>query len=299
MLYKPYREFLAEIFPGFRKVRKMPLNGGMSCPNLDGTKSAHGCSYCNNKSFSPVWNLAKVSVKDQIAKLLPPLRTKYKDAGILAYFQPYTNTYAPVEHLREIFAPAVECPDIAGIAVGTRPDCLEDDKIALLAEMNRKKPVIVEAGLQTANDETLKRINRQHTFADFESAVTRLKSAGLTVTTHLIIGLPGEGNEDFVRTAREVKRLGVKAAKLHPLHIVRGTRIAEEYARGEIRLLSFEEYCEAIAQMISIFDFQVAVERFSGESPNELLLAPDWSGERDRIIAEVERFLRGKNSTMH
>jgi len=299
MLYKPYREFLAEIFPGFRKVRKMPLNGGMSCPNLDGTKSAHGCSYCNNKSFSPVWNLAKVSVKDQIAKLLPPLRTKYKDAGILAYFQPYTNTYAPVEHLREIFAPAVECPDIAGIAVGTRPDCLEDDKIALLAEMNRKKPVIVEAGLQTANDETLKRINRQHTFADFESAVTRLKSAGLTVTTHLIIGLPGEGNEDFVRTAREVKRLGVKAAKLHPLHIVRGTRIAEEYARGEIRLLSFEEYCEAIAQMISIFDFQVAVERFSGESPNELLLAPDWSGERDRIIAEVERFLRGKSSAMH
>lgn len=277
----------------------MPLNGGMSCPNLDGTKSAHGCSYCNNKSFSPVWNLAKVSVKDQIAKLLPPLRTKYKDAGILAYFQPYTNTYAPVEHLREIFAPAVECPDIAGIAVGTRPDCLEDDKIALLAEMNRKKPVIVEAGLQTANDDTLRRINRQHTFADFESAVTRLKSAGLTVTTHLIIGLPGEGNEDFVRTAREVKRLGVKAAKLHPLHIVRGTRIAEEYARGEIRLLSFEEYCEAIAQMISIFDFQVAVERFSGESPNELLLAPDWSGERDRIIAEVERFLRGKSSAMH
>ncbi len=298
MLYKPYREFLAEVFPQFRKVRKMPLNGGMSCPNLDGAKSAHGCSYCNNKSFSPVWDLAKVSVKDQIAKLLPPLRTKYKDAGILAYFQPYTNTYAPAEHLREIFAPAVECPDIAGIAVGTRPDCLENDKIALLAEMNREKPVIVEAGLQTANDDTLRRINRQHSFADFEDAVRRLQGAGLAVTTHLIVGLPGEGMDDFVRTAREVKRLGIKAAKLHPLHIVRGTQMAEEFARGEIQLLSFEEYCAAIAEMIRIFDFEVAVERFSGESPGELLLAPDWSGERDRIIAEVERILRGKSSAM-
>lgn len=294
MLYKPYREFLAEVFPNFRKVRKMPLNGGMSCPNLDGAKSEHGCSYCNNKSFSPVWDLAKVSVKDQIARLLPPLRTKYPDAGILAYFQPYTNTYAPADHLCEIFAPAVEIADIAGIAIGTRPDCLEDDKIALLAEINRKKPVIVEAGLQTANDDTLKRINRQHSFADFENAVTRLKNAGLTVTTHLIVGLPGESTNDFVRTAREVKRLGVKAAKLHPLHIVRGTRMAEEYARGEIRLLNFEEYCTAIAEMIRIFDFEVAVERFSGESPSELLLAPDWCGERDRIITEVERILREK-----
>lgn len=292
MEYVPYKEFLKKVFPEYKRVRKLPLHGGMSCPNLDGTKGYSGCTYCNNQSFSPVWDQAKISVATQLAERIPPLRKKYPDAGILAYFQPYTNTYAPAAQLKEIYLPAMRNPEIAGIAIGTRPDCLPFDVVELLAEMNAVKPIIVEVGLQTSNDQTLNAINRRHTFAEFENAVQRLHQAGLTVTTHLIIGLPGETMDDFVRTAHEVKRLKISAAKLHPLHIVCGTQMAQDYANGEFELLSFEDYCKAVAAMITEFNGKVAVERFSGESPDELLIAPDWCGEREKIVAEVEKILQ-------
>lgn len=292
MEYVPYKEFLKKVFPEYKRVRKLPLHGGMSCPNLDGTKGYSGCTYCNNQSFSPVWDQAKISVATQLAERIPPLRKKYPDAGILAYFQPYTNTYAPAAQLKEIYLPAMRNPEIAGLAIGTRPDCLPFDVVELLAELNAVKPIIVEVGLQTANDNTLNAINRRHTFSEFANAVQRLHQAGLTVTTHLIIGLPGETMEDFVNTAREVKRLKISAAKLHPLHIVCGTQMAQDYANGEFELLSFEDYCLAVAAMIREFNGKVAVERFSGESPDELLIAPDWCGEREKIVAEVEKILQ-------
>ena len=291
MHYKPYRELLLELFPNYLKVRKLPLNGGMSCPNLDGTKGFSGCSYCNNRSFSPVFDEAKVSIQEQLEKFVPKLRDKYPNAGILAYLQPYTNTHAPLEHLREIINPIIKHKEIAGLAIGTRPDCLEDDKIEYLAELNRKKPIIVEIGLQTANDLTLAGINRRHTLAEFEDAVKRCQAAGLTVTTHVIVGLPGEKMEDFKHTAQVVHDLNLAAVKIHPLHIVVGTVMAQDFANGEIKLLSFEEYCEAVTEMIKIIGKDIAIERFSGESPSEMLIAPNWCGERDRIIATVEKLL--------
>lgn len=291
MHYKPYRDLLLELFPNYLKVRKLPLNGGMSCPNLDGTKGFSGCSYCNNRSFSPVFDEAKVSIQEQLEKYVPKLRDKYPNAGILAYLQPYTNTHAPLEHLREIINPIIKHKEIAGLAIGTRPDCLENEKIEYLAELNRKKPIIVEIGLQTANDLTLAGINRRHTLAEFEDAVKRSQAAGLTVTTHVIVGLPGEKMEDFKHTAQVVHDLKLAAVKIHPLHIVVGTVMAQDYANGEVKLLSFEEYCEAVAEMIKIIGKDIAIERFSGESPSELLIAPNWCGERDKIIATVEKLL--------
>lgn len=292
MEFVPYKALLAELFPSYKRVRKLPLNGGMTCPNLDGTKGFSGCSYCNNKSFSPVWDKSKVSVATQIEEGIPHILRKYPDAGILAYFQPYTNTYAPSELLEEIYEPAMRHPKIVGLAIGTRPDCLPFDTVELLAKMNEKKPVIVEVGLQTANDKTLNYINRRHTFSEFENAVTRLKQEGLTVTTHLIVGLPGETTDDFIHTARVVRELGIRAAKLHPLHIVCGTQMAQDYANQEFELLTFKEYCEAVAAMIREFGGEVCVERFSGESLGDVLIAPDWCGERERIVAEVQRLLR-------
>lgn len=291
MHYTPYRDLLQKLFPDYQKVRKLPLNGGMSCPNLDGTKSFAGCSYCNNRSFSPVFDQAGVGIQEQLDKFIPKLREKYPTAGILAYLQPYTNTHAPLKHLKEIIKPIVEHPEVAGLAIGTRPDCLEDEKIAFLAEMNRIKPIIVEIGLQTANDLTLAAINRRHTLAEFEDAVKRCQSSGLTVTTHVIVGLPGETLEDFKRTAKVVRDLNLAAVKIHPLHIVVGTQMAADFADGEIKLLEFEEYCAAVAEMIKIIGPETAIERFSGESPSDMLLAPNWSGERDKIIAEVEKIL--------
>lgn len=292
MFYKPYREFLSSVFPQYSKVRKMPLNGAMTCPNLDGTKGFSGCSYCNNKSFSPVWDLTKLSVEEQISKLLPPLRQKYPHAGILAYFQPYTNTYAPLDRLREILSTALNHSEIAGISVGTRPDCLPEPVVELLAEMNKKKPIIVEVGLQSANDRTLNAINRRHTFSEFKNAVERLHRFKLHVTTHLIVGLPGETLTDFIVTAKAVRELEISAVKIHPLHIVCGTRLAEEYARAEFDLMNFEEYCSAVAQMILEMGSSVAIERFSGESPSDMLIAPSWTGDRERIISTVELYLK-------
>ena len=291
MHYKPYRDLLLELFPNYLKVRKLPLNGGMSCPNLDGTKGFSGCSYCNNRSFSPVFDQAKVSIQEQLNKFVPKLREKYPNAGIVAYLQPYTNTHAPLKHLREIIDPIIKHPEIAGLAIGTRPDCLEDEKVAYLAELNRQKPIIVEIGLQTANDLTLAGINRHHTLAEFEDAVKRCKAAGLTVTTHVIVGLPNETMDDFKHTAQVVHDLQLAAVKIHPLHIVVGTDMAQDYIKGEFKLLSFEQYCEAVAEMIKIIGTEIAIERFSGESPSEMLIAPNWCGERDKIIATVEKLL--------
>ena len=291
MHYKPYRDLLLELFPNYLKVRKLPLNGGMSCPNLDGTKGFSGCSYCNNRSFSPVFDQAKVSIQEQLEKFVPKLRDKYPNAGILAYLQPYTNTHAPLDHLRDIIDPIVKHKEIAGLAIGTRPDCLENEKIEYLAELNRKKPIIVEIGLQTANDLTLAGINRRHTLAEFEDAVKRCQAAGLTVTTHVIVGLPGEKMEDFKRTAQVVHDMNLAAVKIHPLHIVVGTALAQDYINKEFKLLTFEEYCEAVAKMIKIIGTDIAIERFSGESPSEMLIAPNWCGERDKILATVEKLL--------
>lgn len=292
MHYTPYRDLLLKLFPNYLKVRKLPLNGGMSCPNLDGTKGFSGCSYCNNRSFSPVYDQAKVSIAEQLGAFIPKLRDKYPHAGILAYLQPYTNTHAPLEHLKDIIDPIVRHPEVAGLAIGTRPDCLQQEKVDYLASLNKKKPIIVEIGLQTANDLTLAGINRRHTLKEFEDAVMRCQAAGLTVTTHVIVGLPGETLEDFKKTAQVVRDLHLAAVKIHPLHIVVGTAMAEDFANGEIKLLTFEEYCSAVAEMIKIIGTETAIERFSGESPSELLIAPDWCGERDKIIATVEKQLR-------
>lgn len=293
--YTTYREFLAKIFPSWKRVRKLPLNGGMSCPNLDGTRGFGGCCYCNNKSFSPVWDKAGQSVQEQMAEYLPRIRRKYKDAGILAYFQPYTNTYAPVERLREIYEPAFASDEVVGVSIGTRPDCVPPDVMELLEYENSRKPVILELGLQTANDETLKAIGRGHSVAEFEDAVKRAHSAGLWVTSHVILGLPGETLKDFEKTAEVIRDLGISAVKIHPLHIVRDTRLAESYRRGEFELLSFEAYCEAVARFIRIVGKDVAIERFSGEAQNETLVAPDWTGDRNRIVSQVERILLAQN----
>lgn len=295
MNYKPYRDLLLEIFPNYLKVRKMPLNGGMSCPNLDGTKSYSGCSYCNNRSFSPVYDLAKVSIQEQLETFIPKLREKYPNAGILAYLQPYTNTHAPLEHLKGIIDPIVKHPEVAGLAIGTRPDCLQQEKVDYLATLNKKKPIIVEIGLQTASDLTLAGINRRHTLAEFEDAVARCQAAGLWVTTHVIVGLPGETMEDFKKTAQVVRDLHLAAVKIHPLHIVTGTVMAQEFSAGEFKLQSFEEYCKAVAEMIKIIGMETAIERFSGESPSDMLLAPNWCGERDKIISTVEKILDGED----
>jgi radical SAM protein (TIGR01212 family) len=225
----------------------------------------------------------KLPLLEQLGSGIENIRNKKKGIGILAYFQSYTNTHAPVQKLREIFTPVILHDDVAGIAVGTRPDCLPPQVVELLAELNDIKPVIVEIGVQTANNQTLKNINRNHTAECARAAALLCKNSKLLATAHVIIGLPHENMDDFANTAKFVKECGFSAVKIHPLHIVKGTRFEEEYKEGKIELMSLADYCKAAAEFIRIAQPDIAIERVSGESPAALLIAPAWSGDRNRI----------------
>lgn len=292
---------MAERFPAFRHVRKVTLDAGFTCPNMDGVKGRGGCSYCDNRSFSPALAMRGDGIHAQLDAQIPKIRNKFAGAGIIAYFQPYTNTYAAVERLAEVYGPALEHPEVVGISVGTRPDCLPDDVIEYLCHVSRIKPLMVEIGLQTANDQSLERTGRGHTRQEFEDCMRRCQQAiarevqqgfaGFDMATHLIVGLPGETLQDFENTARCVSQFHFKAVKIHPLHIVRGTRMAKEWERGEVDILSFEDYCQAVATMLRIIPKSIAIERFTGDAPSDSLLAPPWCGDRNAIVKRVEELL--------
>jgi radical SAM protein (TIGR01212 family) len=282
MHIKLYKDFLKEIFPQHERVRKVSLNAGFSCPNIDGTIGKGGCFYCSNKSFSSV-AVTELSLLEQLESGIKNVKRKSKGSAILAYFQSYTNTHAPVQKLREIFMPVILHSEIVGIAVGTRPDCLQPPVVELLAELNKIKPVIVEIGVQTANSQTLKNINRNHTAEITRSAALLCKNSELAVTAHIIIGLPGENINDFVSTANLVKDSGFGAVKIHPLHIVKGTEFEKQYNEGKIELLSLDSYCKAAAEVIRIVQPGTAIERVSGESQSDMLVAPAWSKDREKI----------------
>jgi len=275
---KLYKDFLKEVFPQCERVRKVSLNAGFSCPNLDGTVGKGGCAYCDNKSFSAVAT-SEFSVMEQLEDGI----RKNKKYDIMAYFQSYTNTHAPVQKLRDVFTPVIEHSKVVGISIGTRPDCLSPEVVSLLAYFNKIKPVIVEIGVQSANDKTLKSINRNHTSQQTRDAAARCKNAGLLITSHIIIGLPNEDMNDFVNTAKLIVECKFSAVKIHPLHIVKGTKFAEEYAKGKIGLLGMDDYCKAAAEVIRIVQPNVAIERVSAESPSYMLIAPEWCGQREKI----------------
>jgi hypothetical protein len=299
--YRTYREFLQERFPALRHVRKVTLDAGFTCPNLDGTRGVGGCNYCDNRSFSPALALRGESIRQQLDSQIPKIRAKFPAAGILAYFQAYTNTYAPVETLAEIYEPALQHPDVVGLSIGTRPDCLGDDVLELLRTISRRKPLILEVGLQTANEESLLHMGRGHTAQEFHHCIQRcvklvaeeriLGFPGFDLGTHLIVGIAGENLHDFENTAQCVAQYPFSAVKIHPLHVVKGTRLAQEYLRGDLHILSFEDYCQAVARMLQIIPRTTAIERFTGDAPGESLLAPPWCGDRNAIVKRVEEIL--------
>jgi len=287
-LLRVYKDLLKEIFPQFEQVRKVSLNAGFNCPNR--------CAYCNNASFSQV-AATELPLLEQLENGIKRVRKKKKEIGILAYFQSYTNTNAPIQKLREIFSSVILHSDVAGIAIGTRPDCLSLKVVELLAELNKIKPVIVEIGVQTANDQTLKNINRNHTAECAKSAAELCKSFELAITAHIIIGLPGEGLDDFINTAKFVKECGFSSVKIHPLHIVKGTRFEREYEEGKIELLPEASYCKAVAEIIRIVS-PIAIERMSAESPADMLIAPAWSCDRAGIWSMVQQLVQQQQALL-
>ena len=287
-----YRSFDSEMKRLFgKKVWKLSLDGGLTCPNRDGSVGVGGCVFCaGGGRFVPD---AQIDLDRQIQKAKEILGDKAENAGFLAYFQSGTNTYAPVCKLRELFMPVMTREDILGMSVGTRPDCLDDEVCELLDELGKIKPLWVELGLQTSNDATAKLINRGYDCEVFDRAMEKLAKLNVQRVVHVIVGLPGESEEDVYKTVTHVSRFHPEGVKLHLLHVMRGTELEKMWQRGEVRDISLEKYANIVSECIKLLPAETVVHRITGDGDKRLLLSPKWSGDKKRVLNTLNRALEG------
>lgn len=303
--YYSLNQYLQKTFG--RKVYKLALDGGMTCPNRDGTLGTGGCIFCSHGGSGDFAEPPQTSVREQIeaakrrvegkmgsAKHLSQAHAASSSGQYIAYFQSFTNTYAPLPYLEELFSQAIAHPDVCALSIGTRPDCLPDETIRLLARLNREKPVWVELGLQTIHEETARFIRRGYSLACFEDAVRRLKAAGLTVVVHVILGLPGENREDMLDTIRWLAafRPQIDGIKLQLLHVLRGTDLAALYEAAPFSILTMEQYLDLILCSIRLLPPNMVIHRVSGDGPKRLLVAPLWSGDKKRFLNALQKAFR-------
>ena len=271
------------------KVYKLSIDGGFSCPNRDGTCGTGGCIFCDGSgAFAEAGN----SISNQLEQAKRRVEAKNPGGKYIAYFQAFTNTYAPVEKLRKVYLEAIAAEEIVGLAIGTRPDCLGDDVVALLQEINCIKPVSVELGLQTTKPESVRYIRRGYENQVYFDAVKRLKAANIEVVTHMILGLPGETPEDAVKTTRDAIEAGTDGVKFHLLHVLRDTDLAEDYAAGKFRCLTLEEYGSWLKACIDELPPCITVHRITGDGAKKDLIAPLWSGDKKKVLNYLNNVLK-------
>lgn len=292
--YYSYNFFLQQRFGG--RVQKVSLDAGMTCPNVDGTVAKGGCVFCDNRSFSPSRRLPRTTIRGQLDEGIMRLKRRYKARQFLAYFQPATNTYAPVNRLRPLYEEAISEPQVVGLAIGTRPDCVPDDVLDLLSELSGRTYVSVEYGLQTIHNRSLDWMNRGHHHDAFLDAIARSRGRGFEICAHVMLGLPGESREDMLATAREVARLKLDAVKIHNLYVVQDTPLAEQYAAGQVRLLEREEYVETVIDFLELLPPDCIVERISGEAPPDYFVAPSWCLNKPAILRAIDQEFTRRNS---
>lgn len=270
------------------KVQKISVNAGMTCPNRDGTLGTGGCTFCNNQTFNPAYCCTEKSVTQQLEEGKQFFARKYPSMKYLAYFQAYTNTYAELDRLVSLYEEALCVPDVVGLVIGTRPDCMPDNLLDYLEELNRRTFLIVEYGVESANDETLLRINRGHTFRQSCEAIRRTAERGIRVGAHVILGFPWEPFDELMRQAEEIGRLPLTTLKLHQLQIIRGTQLAREYAEQPWAVPTAEEYIDLVLHYISRLPYGLVMERFVSQSPPEMVIAPQW-GLKNHEFANLLR----------
>ena len=283
--YRSLNSFLREQFG--EKVYKLALDGGFTCPTRDGTLDTRGCVFCAGGSGE-----FAVPVSDDVNAAIEAAKKIVADKGgkkFIAYYQSFTGTYAPVSRLRELYTKTLLHPEIVALSIGTRPDCLPDEVIALLAELNRKKPVWVELGLQTVHESTAQYIRRGYTLSVFKDAVRRLHEAGIMVIVHMIIGLPGETPEMMVETARYIGGSGAEGIKFQLLHVLEGTDLAIDYRNGRFHELSLEEYILVLEQCIEVIPPDMVIHRLTGDGAKRYLIAPSWSADKKHVLNELNR----------
>lgn len=258
------------------KAQKITLNAGFTCPNRDGKVGRGGCTYCNNQTFNPTYCATSLSVTQQLEQGKAFFASKYPDMKYLAYFQAYTNTYDTVDRCIALYEEALRVPDVIGVIIATRPDCMPPALLDYLTELNRRTFLIVEYGVESANDQTLLRINRGHTWQQSVDAIQRTAERGIRVGVHLILGLPGEDHDELIRQARLIAQLPITTLKLHQLQIIRGTRMAREYEAAPWPMPTVEEYIQLVSDYIAELPPSILLERFVSSSPADLLIAPKW-----------------------
>lgn len=294
---KPYHSLDYELRQTFgEKVYRLSLNGGMTCPNRDGTVNTGGCIFCSSGGSGDFATASSLSVTTQIEQAKSRIRQKTACKKFIVYFQAYTNTYAPVDYLRSLFTEAIQHPDIAALSIATRCDCLPADVLDLLEELNRIKPVWIELGLQSIHDTTLDAIHSGFHYTQYLDAVYALSDRNIPVITHLILGLPGESQEMMLASVRQVASLPVSGIKLQLLHVLKGTELGSLYEASPFPLFSMEEYCDFIVTCIELLPPEITIHRITGDGPRSLLLAPLWSTDKKRVLNTIHRRFKERNT---
>lgn len=289
MKYTTLNNYLKERFG--EKVYKIALNGGFTCPNRDGKIGTRGCIFCSKGGSGDFAESPDLTITEQIENGKKRLEKKIKNGKYIAYFQAFTNTYAPVEKLRAIYTEAIIHPDIVALSIGTRPDCLGDDELALLDELNKIKPIFVELGLQTINEDTARYIRRGYTLEVYDKAVADLHKIGINVVTHIILGLPGESKNDMLKSVEYACKV-TDGIKLQLLHILKGTDLAKDYEQGKFEVLTLEQYTKIIKECVQIIPENVVIHRLTGDGAKKDLIAPLWSADKKTVLNTINRALK-------
>jgi uncharacterized protein len=277
-------------------VYKVNVDAGFTCPNRDGSIGMGGCIYCNNVSFRPSACSSTVSLRDQIGKGIPYLRSRYGAEKFIVYFQPYTNTYASVDILERLYREALDNPGVVGLAIGTRPDCVDEEKIALLESLAKDSFILVEYGLQSIYDRTLKFINRGHDFACFRNALAMTANRGIRVGAHLILGFPTETRSQMLAMADELSTLPIEFLKIHQLQVVRDTALAKMYLLKPFPTFGYEEYIAMLADFIERLDPRIVLQRLFAAAPDDILMAPIWNRTRSEFLNDLDAYLESCGS---
>lgn len=285
--YFSYNLFLKRLFG--ERVQKVSVDAGFTCPNVDGTVAIGGCTFCDNRSFSPSRRLPRQAIREQIDEGIRRLRRRYVCDRFMAYFQPATNTYAPVDRLRAVYETALEHPLVTGLAIGTRPDCLPDEVLDLLDEFGRRTYLSVEFGMQTMHDRSLDEMNRGHHHDAMLDAVERSRGRSFEICAHIILGWPSESHADMLATAREVARLPIDSVKLHNLYAVKKTELGEQVLRGEVQLMERDEYVRTLVDVLELLPPRMVVERISGDAPGDYFIGPSWCLDKPGVLLALRQ----------
>ena len=274
------------------RIQKVTVDAGFTCPNRDGTVASGGCTYCNNESFNPGYNSAAKSISDQISEGIEFLNRRYGSKKYVVYFQPYSNTYASLDRLKKLYEEALAHPHVIGLTIGTRPDCVDEEKISYLSELAKDYDVTIEYGLESISNDTLKKINRGHDFQSYLDALDITKGRGMKICTHIIIGFPWENEKFWQEEAEVLSELDIDYLKIHQLHIVRDTAMARQHVKQPYNLLKYEEYLSVLVGVLERLNPNIIIQRLFGEAPPRTMLAPRWGIRNSEALQGIEKELQ-------